>query len=131
MNPDPITAWNVVLVLVVLASLSVNLITLSRMNKTQKRDVTIQDGGVPKGEHDQLVKRVDRIEVSIEAMRSDMRRDRIEGDQTDEQRASRLHKRIDEVHERINGLDKAVADVPHQTMALLTNAKALNKESRQ
>jgi hypothetical protein len=48
MNPDPYTAWSVVLTIGVLVSISVNLVTLAKMGKAQKREVTFGEETVTK-----------------------------------------------------------------------------------
>lgn len=130
MGPDPAIAWAVVVTLGVLLSIWGGVRLVTRGDRAQKRDVKIEEGVVPKGEHDQLVRRVDKIQGDIDQIRVDMRQDRLAVDAANEARASRIHTRIDEVHERINTVDAKIAEIPHQTFALLTNARTLNKDSR-
>lgn len=51
-NPEPNTAWNVILTLGVLANLGVALLALVRSNTTQKREVTMTGDWLPKKDFD-------------------------------------------------------------------------------
>lgn len=124
MNPDPITAWHVVVVLVVLVNLAVGVLALARSGQAQKRDVTLTDKfqtvDAAAGQVGAVVARVDRLEGSVEQIRADLRRDRSELDAANEARSSRLHARIDALTEKVNTM-------PDRVVAMLRNTGHLER----
>lgn len=118
MNTEPITIGQVVLAIGILVTIAIGLKTLMVSNRAQKRDVTLIDNPVSQPEHQGLVKRMDKVEITVEAIRADMRRDRIEIDAANEDRASRLHQRID-------ALAEDVADMPVKVAAHLRTSQGL------
>lgn len=113
--PDPATAWNVVLTLLVLCNLAATGIALARATKSQKREVTLTSDYITDASctlhRNTSDNRITRVEADIAALRLDLKQAvdswREEGDE----RARRLHARID--------------DLPAQIIALLKNTGAI------
>lgn len=66
--------------------------------------------------HDERVK---RLELVVDEIRRDMKRDRDELEASNEERSSRIHQRIDKLQEDI---DAKLQRFPHEFMSLLRNA---------
>jgi flagellar biosynthesis/type III secretory pathway M-ring protein FliF/YscJ len=68
-------------------------------------------------EHEEIAQRFDRVETEVRAIREQIRQDRVELDQADEERASKLHDRINLIAE----------EMPGKVVSLLRNTGALGR----
>lgn len=92
--------------------------TASRSEEPQKRIVQMGTEFVSKKDLGILDQRLGRVETSIDEIHQEMKEDRAILMQTDEMRASEIHKRINQLSQEFN--DKFQA-VPHEITAMLRN----------
>lgn len=115
MNPDPNTAWNVVLTLGVLGNLALSLLAIYRGGQVQKREVTFGDQFVTKetcvSHHQAMEERIERLESNAEAYRKDASESR-----------ARLYKHIEDVRRELGG---KIQDIPTQVIVTLKNTGAI------
>lgn len=97
MNPDPTIAWGVVVALTVMIGLAVNLATLARVGKTQKREVTFGEEFAPRGE---TARRLDKIESEVREVNQQRRSD------------------VQAIHHELTGVRESVASVESETRSL-------------
>ena len=126
MNPDPHTAWEVVLTLGVLLSVAVNLVTLSRAGKSQKREVTFGETLVPKeicsNLHAAIEQRLERLEQNSN----------VGAERASESRAA-IYRKIDERHNELRSdleavrreLSEQIGNMPAQVITILKNTGAI------
>lgn len=89
-----------------------------RGDQPQKREISFQTEFARKGEVQTITDRLERVEKSIEVIHEEMKEDRATLMTADEQRASEIHKRINQLSQEFN--DKFQA-VPHEVVAMLRN----------
>jgi len=92
-------SWLVVLTLVTLSTLAVNLMNLWRSGQAQKREVSFTEQHPTRAEQAQIEARVLETERTIDAIRNEMKSDRIALMEVGEGRAKELHNRINPITE--------------------------------
>ena len=114
-SPDAIIAWNVILTIGVLVTIVTNLLLSIRSTRQQKREVTMADSLVTadgckmlRGTSDN---RIHRLEQDMLNLRKDLQTAIELFHKNGDERARRLHERID--------------DLPNQIIVLLKNTGAI------
>jgi phosphoribosylaminoimidazole-succinocarboxamide synthase len=114
-SPDAFIAWNVILTIAVIASVVSNIMQSIRSTRQQKREVTMVDGVVTTESCRMLRNtsdnRIHRLEQDMLALRQDLKVAIDLFHQNGDERARRLHERIDQL--------------PSQIIAMLKNTGAL------
>ncbi len=105
MTPDPSIAWTVVLTLLTLSNLAVAFVTLTRGNRTQKREISFADTYATKAEVETVRQDVRRLGDSMEMMRREAKADKEDILEADEQRAVALHNRVNDVLSAVSRLE--------------------------
>lgn len=103
-TPEPKSLGEFLIVLGFLASVAVNVATLLGQRTKQKREVSFAEQFVSQAEMDAVTARVSRAEEQIEAIRDKMERDKMELLKAGEERANKIHTRIDAGIQKIDNL---------------------------
>lgn len=101
-TPEPKSLGEFLIVLGFLASVAVNVVTLMGQRTKQKREVTFAEQFVSQEQMDAIARRVDMVERQIEAMRSELKDDKTEILKAGEDRAEKLHNRINDVLQAVS-----------------------------
>lgn len=114
MNPDPTIAWGIIGTAAVLAVLAVNIVTLARIGKSQKREVTFGEEFAPKAE---VMRRLDRIENDVSEVNRQRRSD-----------VSALHDELGNVRESVAAVESETANMGKQVATLTTGVGEINRQ---
>lgn len=109
-NPDPATAWQVILTLGVLVAIGANMITMFRVNRKQQREVSFSFEPASKKEFDQFTITANANFVQI---RDEMKQDRADNQKHASERSKTLFAELKDTRlyldKRINRLSIGVA----------------------
>lgn len=109
--PDPMFLYNAALMISLLASIAGNIVLVIRGNRVQKREVSFSDDFTPKRDfqaHKEVVfRKFGEVDGEFKAVRQEMGEQREEINRAGEERATKIHDRIN--------------DLPAQIVVLLKN----------
>lgn len=110
-TPEPKSLGEFLIVLGFLASVAVNVATLLGQRTKQKREVSFAEQFVSQAEMDAVTARVDRVERQIEAMRDELKADKMELLKAGEERAAKIHERINTAITKVDSLSGAFSQM--------------------
>jgi hypothetical protein len=119
-SPNPITAWDFILTLGILASIVTNIVLAIRTNRTQKREVSFSETPASKKEFDLHVAETTRNFIAV---RNEMASDRADNQRHASKRSETLFTKMDttrteldskidevrrELSEKIDGMESRI-----------------------
>lgn len=129
-NPDPSTAWQVILTIGVLVAIISNFLTLVRTNRAQKREVSFGFEPASKKEFDQFTLTTNANFVQV---REEMKLDRSDNQKHASERSKTLFAKMDSTRSELDvkiedtrrELSDKIDSMPERIIATLKNTNAI------